>query len=184
MRRAGLRIAGLGALVALTSLAAAAEGQTPPAETHKDRKEIRDDRKERREDRKDLKDALKAGDKEAGKDAREELKEDKKELREDKKELREDQKDKLEELRKTRQERRKSHVKEIKDRWGDAANKPNGRAEIKVHARRLARLNRMKSVAEGAGKTEVAARVDKLIARENVRHQAAMDKLKTEGGKP
>jgi hypothetical protein len=178
MGRIGLRIAGLGALVALTSLAAAAVGQTPPpAEPRKDKKELREDRKEIREDRKELRDAAKAGDKEAAKDAREELKEDKKELRED-------QKAKLEELRKTRQDRRKDRVKEIRDKWGDAANKPNARAEIRTHARRMARLNHAKTLATSAGKAEIIARIDKLIERENTRHQAAMERLKAEGGKP
>jgi hypothetical protein len=182
------RIAGIGAAIFLTSVALVALGQTPPpakpGEVAKDRKELRDDRRDVRQDRKDLRDAVKAGDKEAAKDAREELKDDKKELKDDRRDVREERRDAIEELRKTRQERRKDRVKEIRQRWGDLADKPVAKAEAKVHARRMARLNHMRRLADKAGKAELVARVDKVIEREKGRHQAAVDKIKAEGAKP
>jgi hypothetical protein len=188
MRLAKKRIAGIGAAIFLASVALVAFGQTPPpakpGEVAKDRKEVRDDRKDVREDRKDLRDAVKAGDKEAAKDAREDLKEDKKELKEDRRDVRQDRKDAIEELRKTRAERRKERVKEIRQRWGDHADKPAAKAEAKVHARRIARLNHMRWLADQAGKSELVARVDKLIERERRRHVAAIEKIKAEGVKP
>jgi hypothetical protein len=42
----------------------------------------------------------------------------------------------------------------------------------------MARLEHARKVADEAGKKEVVARVDKLIEKENARHQRVMDKLK------
>jgi hypothetical protein len=153
-------------IAAVMGLSAVAVAQTPPAER---RQERREDRQERREDRK-------------------EAREDKQERREDKQEAREDRKDaredKLEEMRKTRTERRQARLKELRDRWGEVANRPPVREELRNHARRMARLTRAKHVAIGANKTEIAARIDKLIEREKARHQAQMDKFRAEAGKP
>ena len=115
---------------------------------------------------------------------RQEKREDRQEKREDKQEKREDRRDGIEDLRKTRQERRKEHLKEVRGRWGDVVGKPAAKAELKVHARRVARLGRARRLADSAGKTDLVAKIDKLIERESTRHQAAMGKLKTEGGKP
>jgi hypothetical protein len=175
-------IAGLGVGLLVGSFALLAGAQTPAGtpdrkEIRQDKKELREDKKELREDKKELREDRKAGDKA-------EAREDRKELKEDKKELREDRKEMLEDLRKTRGERRQAHIKKWREKWGDLANRPNVRAEVKVHARRIAKLNHMRRLADGAGKTELVARIDKLIERENTRHQASLDKFKAEGAKP
>lgn len=46
--------------------------------------------------------------------------------------------------------------------------------ELKRHARRLSRLERAKDVAEGANDADTVARIDKLIAKENGRHDKWM----------
>ena len=46
--------------------------------------------------------------------------------------------------------------------------------EVKRHARRIARLERVKSVADEAKDTETVTRVDKLIEKENARHDKWM----------
>jgi hypothetical protein len=46
--------------------------------------------------------------------------------------------------------------------------------ELKRHARRLARLERAKSVADEAKDTDTVSRVDKLIEKENARHDKWM----------
>ena len=153
------QLAVLSAGVAVACFALVAGAQTPPAGG-----EARQDKKELRQDKKDLR-------------------EDKKELREDRKEAREDRKERIEDLRQTRTERRKEHLKKWREKWGDLANRPNVKAEVKVHARRMARLNHMRRVADGAGKTELVARIDKLIAREQARHTAALERFKAEGAK-
>jgi hypothetical protein len=48
------------------------------------------------------------------------------------------------------------------------------REELQRHARRLARLDRAKSVAAEANDTETVTRVDKLIEKENARHDKWM----------
>ncbi|MDC0742375.1 hypothetical protein [Polyangium mundeleinium] len=129
-----------------------------------ERKELRQDRKELREDRKEIRE-----DRKAGADAKE-LREDKKEIREDKKELREDRKAK-----------REARRKELREKWGDVVKHPDARAELKVHARRVARLAQARKVAEADGKKELVARIDKLVEKENARHQRVMDRLKEKG---
>lgn len=174
------------ALVTSFSVFAAAQPGSTPKERAQDRREIKDDKKEIAKDRKELRDDKKDpdADKKELREDRKELREDKKELAEDKKELREDRKDAIEKWRKNRAERRKDHVKELRQKWGDRLAKPAVRAELKVHARRLARLSWARNVATDANKTDKITKIDELIARENARHQAAMDRLKTEGGQP
>jgi hypothetical protein len=181
------RLFGLGAGLAVSCFALIAGAQTPPpaaAEARQDRKEIRQDKKEIREDKKELAKDRKEGDKAEAREDRKELREDRKELREDRKEAREDRKERIEDLRQTRQERRKEHIKKWREKWGDLANRPNVKAEVKVHARRMARLNHARRLADAGGKTELVAKIDKLIERENTRHEAALAKFKAEGGKP
>lgn len=48
--------------------------------------------------------------------------------------------------------------------------------ELRRHAERLARIERVKSVAEGAKDTDVAERATKLLAKENARHDKWMEK--------
>jgi hypothetical protein len=153
------------ALVTSISVFATAQPATTPKERREDRQEKREDRQEKREDK-------------------QEKREDRQEKREDKQEKREDRRDAIEDLRKTRQERRKEHLKEVRGRWGDIVGRPAVRAELKVHAQRIARLNRARRLADSATKTELVAKIDKLLERERARHQAAMTKMKTEGGKP
>ena len=85
-------------------------------------------------------------------------------------------------LRETRKERRREHREEIKKAWGDIQGKPLVKAELKLHAWRMARLNRIRAIADAEGKTETVARVDKLMEKEKQRHQKRMDHLKSKGG--
>jgi uncharacterized coiled-coil DUF342 family protein len=158
------------ALCAVATQAPAQQAQPaqPRKEIREDRKELREDRKELREDKKELRE-----DRKQGVDPKE-IREDKKELREDRKELREDRK----ELREDQKQRQKARRKELREKWGDATKRPEVRAELKVHARRIARLERARKVADTAGKKELVARIDKLLEKERARHQRAMDRLK------
>jgi hypothetical protein len=85
-------------------------------------------------------------------------------------------------LKETRAERRRQRLAEIKQKWGAIEDKPAARAEFKVHAWRLARLQRIRALAEADGKTDVVARVDKLIQKENDRHEKHMAVLQKDGG--
>ncbi|MBK9262654.1 MAG: hypothetical protein IPM54_22975 [Polyangiaceae bacterium] len=72
----------------------------------------------------------------------------------------------------------KEHRAEIKKKVEAALKgKPMATAmkeELKRHARRLARLERAKSVADEAKDSETVTRVDKLIEKENARHDKWM----------
>lgn len=162
------RLAGALFSVALLGVSVVATAQ-PRKELREDRKEVREDRKEIREDRKELKEDIKDG------ASKKEIREDRKELAEDRKEAREDRK----EVREDRKELRRSHRKELREKWGEAVvKKPGAKEELKVHGRRMARLARARHIANELGKKELVERIDKLIAKEKGRHQAAMEKVK------
>ncbi|MDI1437533.1 hypothetical protein [Polyangium sorediatum] len=126
-----------------------------------------------REGKKELREAPKAG-------------ADAKELREDKKEIGEDKKEPREERKAKRQTKREAKRKELREKWGDVLKQPDARAELKVHARRAARLAQARKVADADGKEALVARIDKLVEKENARHQRVMDRLKEKapGGAP
>jgi predicted nuclease with TOPRIM domain len=170
-------------IVAFVGVATLASAQ-PRKEIREDKKEVREDRKEKREDRKELHDDKKElhEDRKDGA-SKDELKDDKKEIREDKKELREDRKEIREDLR----AKREDHRKALREKWGPLAKRADGREELRVHARRMARLEHAKKVATDAKKPAVVTRIDKLIEKENARHQRVMDRLKAQppaGGTP
>ncbi|MBK8994885.1 MAG: hypothetical protein IPM35_03920 [Myxococcales bacterium] len=109
--------------------------------------------------------------------------EDKKDAaKEEVKEAKKDLKEAWAKLRETRKERRQERREEIKKKWGDLHKHPAVKAELKVHAWRMARLKRIRAVADAEGKTDTVARVDKLIEKEKERHQKHMDTLKSKGG--
>lgn len=84
-------------------------------------------------------------------------------------------------LKETRKERRQERIAAIKKQWGELHARPAVRAELKVHAWRMARLNRMRALAQAEGKDAVVARIDKLIEKEKARHQKHMETLKSKG---
>jgi hypothetical protein len=92
-----------------------------------------------------------------------------------------DLKDRLTELRDHREERAKAHREELKARHGAALAMPAAREELEHHARRMARLNRAMVLAETEvvkDKDKLKERIQKLLDKENARHQAAMERFK------
>lgn len=76
-----------------------------------------------------------------------------------------------------RRERKKKRVDGLKKKWGKALAHPSVVASLKVHARRMARLERIRELASEAGKDELLERVDKLIEKEDERHERHMKVL-------
>ena len=155
-------------LVGLVSAHAGADGKN---DKDKDRKEAREERKEDRKDAKeaakDLREAVRdAGrDSQAAKDARGELGEARRKLKE------------------SRSERRAAAKTALKAKWGeDLVKKPAVSAELRLHGMRMAKLHEMKRVADASDKKNVEERVDKLIEKEDARHKARMEALKTNKG--
>lgn len=81
-------------------------------------------------------------------------------------------------LHDTRVERRKNHVEELKTKWKDIADRVDVREAIRVHARREARLHRLKAVATELGKTVLVTRIDALIVKEQTRFEKRMEELR------
>jgi hypothetical protein len=89
----------------------------------------------------------------------------------------------LAELDKTRAERRKAAVLRIRERWGALIDNEAARSELRQHAERVARLSRIRSLAEEKRKLAMLETVDILLTKEELRHGNAMNALRT-GGKP
>lgn len=60
----------------------------------------------------------------------------------------------------------------------DAAKNPMIRAEFLKHGKRLAMLERAREVAEAGERTELVARIDQLLEKENKRHEAWVERRK------
>jgi hypothetical protein len=58
------------------------------------------------------------------------------------------------------------------------------RQELKTHAERVARLARIRSLAEDKKKLSMIESVDGLVTKEELRHGSAMNALRASGGKP
>jgi hypothetical protein len=108
---------------------------------------------------------------------REERREQRKDRAEDRKDRAEDRKDRAEH----RRERRRQRAEELRARYGRLLAEPAVQAELKIHARRMARLHQLRRVAEKEGKTALLPRIDKLIEKERARHQRHMDALNARG---
>ena len=91
-------------------------------------------------------------------------------------------KDHLGKLRGNAAERRAQHQGELKARWGSVLAMPPVREELEHHARRMARLNRALLLAETEvtkDKDKLVERIQKLIDKEQERHDKAMARFKS-----
>jgi hypothetical protein len=94
----------------------------------------------------------------------------------------EELKDHLAKLRDNMNERRKHHQSELKARYGATLAMPPVREELQHHARRMARLNRAMLVAQTEvtkDKDKLVERIEKLIDKEQERHDRAMERFKS-----
>jgi len=90
-------------------------------------------------------------------------------------------KERLGELKEQREERMKEHREELKARFGAALGAPAAREELEHHARRMAKLDRAMVLAETEvtkDRDKLKERIQKLMDKENARHEAALEKLK------
>lgn len=88
----------------------------------------------------------------------------------------------LGELREHREDRAKEHREELKARFGATLASPAARQELEHHARRMAKLNRAMELTETEvtkDKDKLKERIQKLIDKENARHQQAMERFKS-----
>lgn len=137
---------------------------TPIKDAKQAREKVKDARKEVRKEREELGMAVRAGDAGAIREERRDLKEAR------------------EKLKASREERRLAARKALAAQLGDLAGKPGVLAELRLHARRLARLHQIERIAQAEGKPAIAARVKIAIDKENARHLRRIDGLKAKGG--
>jgi hypothetical protein len=79
------------------------------------------------------------------------------------------------ERRKDRDERRRAAKRAILKDHPKLAKSFEARAEFGKHARRMAKLERAREVAETEGREDLVKRVDELISKEKARHQKWLD---------
>jgi hypothetical protein len=99
----------------------------------------------------------------------------------------EDIKSRLEKLRETQSERRKQHQQLVHQRWGSSLLATSqAKQELKEHARRSAMLDRALLLAQTETKlpdrNKVIERIEKLIEREDARHERVMTQMKSTPG--
>jgi hypothetical protein len=83
------------------------------------------------------------------------------------------------ELAQTRAERRRERVEALRGKWEErflAAE--DAQVEIALHAERMARLDRMRRLAEADDRGNLVIRIDVAIERENQRHDLRMEAIK------
>ncbi len=90
----------------------------------------------------------------------------------------------LAELDRTRDARRKATVTRLRERWGSLVDSEAARQELKTHAERVARLSRIRALAEDKKKLSMIEAVDGLVTKEELRHGTVMNALRASGGKP
>jgi hypothetical protein len=83
----------------------------------------------------------------------------------------------VQERRKTRDARRAKSRDQLKGRWKALLDSAQARAELRRHARRMARLEYIKELAESENKTKVVERADKLLTMETGRHERRMAEI-------
>jgi len=96
-------------------------------------------------------------------------------------------KERLGALKDRRDDRAKEHREELKARFGAALAAPSAREELEHHARRMAKLDRAMVLAETEvtkDKDKLKERIQKLMDKENARHERAMERLKSAPATP
>ncbi|GEM_PF-1927244 len=78
--------------------------------------------------------------------------------------------------------KRKEQIEKLREKFGtELLQRRETRMELGVHAWRIARLQRMRALAEEQKKPKLVDRIDTLIKRENERHARRMDRLRAAG---
>jgi hypothetical protein len=84
----------------------------------------------------------------------------------------------------SRAQRASAHRQQLAMLWGSVVSTIDGQARLRMHADRMARLNRMLDLAEQKNDSALSAAIDADIASELARHVQAMQTLKAEAGPP
>lgn len=82
----------------------------------------------------------------------------------------------------SRAERAAQHRKEIAELWGNVVYRIDGQANLRIHAERMSRLNRMLDLAQQAADQALIVRIRADITRELTRHAKSMQSAIAMGG--
>jgi hypothetical protein len=75
--------------------------------------------------------------------------------------------------------KRKEQVAKLREKFGpEVLHRRDVKMELGAHAWRIARLQRMRTLADEQKKPKVVDRIDALIKKENDRHQKRMERLR------
>ena len=75
-------------------------------------------------------------------------------------------------------ERRQKRRQKLTARWSDGRRQPAVLALLRRHVWRMARLQRMRTIAVADNKPEMVSRIDRLITRATKQNEARMARLK------
>jgi hypothetical protein len=89
----------------------------------------------------------------------------------------------IDSLRKDRPDRRKVAVERLRRRWGSLIADAKAAEDLKLHARRVAHLQRIRAVATAKKDKKTVEAVDELLTKEDERHSKTMNSLR-EGALP
>jgi hypothetical protein len=84
----------------------------------------------------------------------------------------------IEALRTTRPERRRATLERLRERWGPLLGDVRAREELRIHAERLAQLERIRALAEQKRKPKVIEQLDAVLTQEELRHSKAMNSFR------
>lgn len=84
----------------------------------------------------------------------------------------------LEALRESRAARRQNTLGRLRERWGPLLGDVRAREELRVHAQRVAQLQRLRAIAEEKKKVKQLEQIDALMTKEELRHSRAMNALR------
>ena len=85
--------------------------------------------------------------------------------------------ERFEERRRSRGERAKTEREELRHKLGASLGSQAMQQELRRHAQTVARLERIKEIADADGKTELSARATAVLAKENARHEKRLAAL-------
>jgi hypothetical protein len=84
----------------------------------------------------------------------------------------------IEGLRTTRPERRRATLERLRERWGPLLGDVRAREELRVHAERLAQLERIRALAEQKRKPKIIEQLDAVLTQEELRHSKTMNSFR------
>jgi hypothetical protein len=88
----------------------------------------------------------------------------------------------IDDRKRTIDQRRQAEQDRIRVRWGSVASLPAIQDELRTHAERVARLQRIQELAEAEGQAAVSARATRALEKEDARDELRLQQLAATAG--